>query len=113
MKRCPREVSRFYNLQGSYAYSKTNYECYVARQKLQTIFFIPLYANIFPPYFSIGIKVGATRRFLLFGSSSDEGVSTASLVSSRFNGIPEGVSGGVTVGAEPVDDIDGCRAEPL
>ena len=63
-------------------------------------------------------KIGATRRFLLFGTSFDDvsaGASDASL--SRFRGIPTpvvdvGVSGGVLSGADPVDETEGFRVVP-
>jgi len=70
-------------------------------------------------YFSAGaIKVGATLRFLLFGSSSEEEASTtvgSGTSLSRFCGIipvlvAVGVSGGVPRGAaEPVDDTERFR----
>src|SRR5271154_2025696 len=62
------------------------------------------------------IKVGATRRFLFFGSPSEDTGSSADgseISPSLFNGIPlcavdVGVSGGVPKGgADPVDEIDG------
>lgn len=67
------------------------------------------------------IKVGATRRFLLFGSpSEDAGVSVdrSEISPSLFNGIPlcavdVGVSGGVPKGGTaPPDEIDGFRFIP-
>ena len=64
------------------------------------------------------INVGATLRFLLFGSSSEDDGSTTACSGtsiSRFRGIIPvaefGVSGGVPSGAaDPVDDIDKFRA---
>jgi len=62
------------------------------------------------------INVGATRRFLVFGSSSDdESIALSGTSPSRFCGIAiieVGVSGGVPNCAEPVDEIEGFRVVP-
>jgi len=63
------------------------------------------------------IKVGATRRFLFFGSSSDTlGPNVSDISDSRFFGISlveAGVTGGVAKGGiDPVDDIEAFLFDP-
>ena len=62
------------------------------------------------------IKVGAIRRFLLFGSSSVASAEVPEISPSRLtDGAGVGVSGGVDNGGlDPVDEIDGFRfAAPI